>query len=204
MNSEFKMKYELLKGWKSLLAIMIYLSSFNHSFMPCLPLSFVVFSLPCSPPMTSAPLGVLCPYLSCFSRPSHLHPICSLGSNLWSAEMAVYLLVLIKGSPLCDLCCWVIDPSRHCLSSVPALAPSQASLVIIMTTPFGVTHVFATSSNCPSYSWGFSHLRELQMKFLHLPSKSLMTPNLKKPTSLPMPAFNYTLLLPLMSSCLLV
>lgn len=53
------MKYELLKGWKILflLAIMICLSSFNHSFMPCLPL---IFCCPWSPILTSddlSPLG---------------------------------------------------------------------------------------------------------------------------------------------------
>lgn len=77
----------------------------------------------------------------------------------WRSSRAPLFVISIAESP---------GPSGHCLSSVPALTPSQASLVIIMTTPFGVTHVFPTSPNCPSYSWGFRQLQELQMKFLPL------------------------------------
>lgn len=147
-------------------------------------LSFAVFSLPCSPLMTSAPLGVLCPYPSCFSRPSHLHSICSWVQTsgvlkwlftCWCSSRAPLFVISVAESP---------GPSRHCLSSAPAPLPSQAPLVIIMTSPFGVTHVFAASPNCSSYSWGFRHLQELQMEFLPLPPKSLMPPNFKKPASL--------------------
>lgn len=151
------MKYELLKGWNILylLAVMIPLSSFSHSFLPCLPLSFAVFGLLCSPLMTSAPSGVLCPYPGCFSRPSHLHPICSLSSNFWCAEMAVYLLVLIKGSPLCDLCCWVI----WSLSALPLLCPSSTSL------PGSPGYHYDNPIWCDTCVCYFSQLPILQLKF---------------------------------------
>lgn len=149
---------------------MICLSSFSHSFMPCLPPSFAISSLPCSPPMTSAPFGVLCPYLAAFPGPHisiqfaawvQTSGVLKWLFTCWCSSTAPLFVISVAESS---------GPSRHCLSSVPALLPSQASLVIIMTTPFGVTHVFGTSPNCPSCSWGFRHLQELQIKFLLLPS----------------------------------
>lgn len=119
------MKYELLKGWKILflLAFMICLSSFNYSFMPCLPLSFTISSLPCSPLMASAPLGGLCPYPGCFSRPSHHYQFAAwvLTSGVlkwlftcWCSSRAPLFVISAAESS---------GPSRHCLSSAPALFP---------------------------------------------------------------------------------
>lgn len=184
---------------------MICLSSFNNSFMPCLPLSFAISSLPCSPPMTSAPLGVLCPHPGCFFRPSHLHTICSLDSNLWCAEMAVYLLVLIKGSPLCDLCCWV----TWSLSALPLLCPSPTSL------PGFPGYHYGNPIWCDTCVCYFSQLPILQLRF-QAPSRAaneVPTPAIQvfddmkfqeACFSLPIPAFKYTPLLPSMFCCLLV
>lgn len=141
--------------------------------MSSLPLVFAVFNLSRSPSMTSAPLGLVCSCPSCFSWLSHLHPICSPGSNPQCTEiMAVYLLGLIKGSSLCNLCAESCSPFWHCLSSVPALNPSWASLFIFMTNLLGVTHAFTTSPSYPSSSWDFGHLQELQMEFPRRSSRS--------------------------------
>lgn len=143
--------------------------------------------------MTSVPLGMVCPCPSCFSGPSRLHPICSPGSNLQCAEMAVYLSVLFVISAAESR-----GPFRHCLSSGPDVTATRPSLFIIMANPFGVTHAFATSPTCPSSSWGFGHLQEL-------PSKAVNDTEFQEPClSLPIPALNYTLLLPLLCFCLLV
>lgn len=147
------MKYELLKGWNILylLAVMIPLSSFSHSFLPCLPLSFaLVSSVHLWWPQP--PQGCCVLTLAAFPGPRTFIQFAAWVQTsgvlkwlftCWCSSRAPLFVISVAESS---------GPSRHCLSSVPAPLPSQAPLVIIMTTPFGVTHVFATSPNCPSYS----------------------------------------------------
>lgn len=172
--------------------------------MPCFPLAFV-FSLPHSPLMTLTPLGMVCPCPSFFSGP---HTSIQFAALVQTSSVLKWLftcwcssrapLFVISAAESCS-------PFRHCLSSAPALTPSWASLLIIMANPFGVTHVFATSPTCPSSSWGFGHLHELQMEFPPLPSKSFDDTKFQESClSLSIPAINYTPFLLLLCFCLLV
>lgn len=117
--------------------------------MPRLCLAFVILRLPHSPPMTSAPLGMVCPYPAAFPGPR------SPDSNLQCAEMAVYLLVLIKGSSLCDLCYWVMQSPL----ALPLFSPISRSLLGFSVYHYGKpiwddTHI-CYFSHPPIFQLGF-------------------------------------------------
>lgn len=149
------------ENFSSLLLSSISLPSSKHSFMSCLPLAFVTLSLPHSPPMTSAPLGVVCPYPTAFPGPhtsiqfAVLMQTCSVLKWLfihWCSSRAPHFVISATES---------CSPLWHCLSSAPALDPSWASLFTIMANPFEVTHTFATSPTHPSSRWSFGPLQQL-------------------------------------------
>lgn len=183
---------------------MICLSSFSHSFMPCLPLSFAISSLPCSPPMTSAPFGVLCPYLAAFPGPhisiqfaawvqtsGVLKWLFIVGAHqrlpsLWSLLLS-HLVPLGIASPLSQLC----YPPR-----LPWLSLWQPHLVwhmclVLLPTAHLAAEVSGTFKSCKLSSYSCHPIFD-DTKFQEVC------------LSLPIPAFNYTPLLLLMFSCLLV
>lgn len=108
-----------------------------------------------SPTLTSDDLtplrdGVSLPQLlfQALTPPSNLQPwfkppVCWNGCLLGSAHQGLFFVISAVES---------CHPFRHCLSSAPAITPSQPSMFVIMENPFGVTHVFATSPTCPPTS----------------------------------------------------
>lgn len=162
------------------------------SSIPLWLLALVFFIILYSPLMTSAPLGVVCPCPSCFSRPSHLHPICSPGLNLHGAAVTVYMVVLIKGSSHCDLCCWITQSP----SALPLFCPSSNSLLGFPACHYGKSiwgdTYFCYFSHLPVFQMEFWASSEAANEFPFLPSKIFTDTKFQEPSlSFPFPALNY-------------